>query len=163
MPERGERRHAGRQDERAEPEARDQAAEVGGVVDRTARGEPEREVDQDQHPELADQRPALAVDRVMEPAGGQQDPEQPEDRAGCANRRNVATEHEARGRPCRRTGQVEGQEPDATVPALDDRAGQPQGVHVEQQVEQVAVQERHRPEAPVLPAATAGLSSWSRS
>ena len=46
MPQRGERRHAGRRDEGPEAQARRQAAEVGGIVDRAARREAEHDVDQ---------------------------------------------------------------------------------------------------------------------
>ena len=69
------------------------------------------------------------------PAGREQEPEQPEDRPRRADRRHVATEHEAGDRPGRRAGQVEEQEPDGAVPALDDRPGEVQRVHVEEQVE----------------------------
>ena len=61
-------------------------------------------------------------------------------------------EDEARRRPGCRAGQVEGQEPQRSVPALDDRARDVQREHVEDQVERIGrvVEERHRPEPPVL-------------
>ena len=107
-------------------------------------------------------RPALAIDRMMDPTGREQDAEQTEDRAGRADGRGVSTEHEAGGRTGRRTGQVEGQEPERSVPALDDRAREVQRVHVERQVEQVHMEERHRPESPVLPLRHAELVELER-
>src|SRR6185503_9111283 len=116
MPERGKRRDARRQDERPKPEAGDEAADVGRIVDRATGGEAEREVDQDEHPDLADQRATLPIDRVVDPTGREQDPEEPEDRAGGTDRRGVATEHEAGHRSAGGGGEVEGEEPDASVP-----------------------------------------------
>ena len=107
--------------------------------------------------QLADDAAALPVDRVVDPAGGQQDPEQPEDRAGRTDRRDVAAEDEARRRTGRGAGEVEREEAPRAVPALDDRAREVQGVHVEDQVEEVAVEQRHRPESPVLPGRDRGL------
>ena len=107
----------------AQPQAGDQAADVGDVVDRTAGGETEREVDHDQNADLSDERPALTVDRVMQASGGEQHPEQPEDGAGRADRRHVAAEHEAARRARGRQDEIEEQEPYPAVPALDDRSG----------------------------------------
>ena len=112
--------------------------------------------------QLAGHRPALAIDRMVDPAGREQDAEQTHDRARRADGRGVATEHEAGGRTGRGTGQVEGQEPERSVPALDDRARDVQRVHVERQVEQVHVEERHRPESPVLPLRHAELVELER-
>ena len=96
-------------------------------------------------------RAARPVDRTMQPRSGEQDPEEAEDRARRAHRRDVATEDEAPDRPRRGTREIEDKEPDRAVPALDDRPGEVQGVHVEEQVEHAPVQQRDRPEAPVLP------------
>ncbi len=52
--------------------------------------------------------------------------------------------------PGRCTCQVEHDEPDGAVPALDDQARQVQRVHVEAEVKDVAVEEGHRPQPPVL-------------
>ena len=112
--------------------------------------------------QLAGHRPALAIDRMVDPAGREQDAEQTQDRPRRTDGRGVATEHEAGGRTGRGAGQVEGQEPERSVPALDDRARDVQRVHVEGEMEQVDVEERHRPEPPVLPLRHAELVELER-
>ena len=150
LPHRGQRLDAGRGQQRAEPQADRQATQVGRVVD-AADGETERDVDEDQHPELADEEATLAVDRMVETVRREQDPEQSEDRARGPDRRDIAAEHEARHRPAGRAREIEQEEPDRAVPAFDDRSGQVQRIHVEAEVKQAAVEQRHRPQAPVLP------------
>ena len=171
LPERPHRLDVSRRDRRAEPQAGHEPAQVGGVVD-ARDSEAEQDVEDDQHPELADQRPALPIDRVVEAVRAEQQAEQPEDRARGADRRDVAAEREARHRSAGRAHQVEDQEAKRPVPALDDRPGEVQGVHVEEQVEQrggeepgsglpcssVTVHSRQ-----YSPAATACLSSWKAS
>ena len=61
-----------------------------------------------------------------------------------------ATEHEAGGRAGGRAGEIERPEAQRPVPALDDRARKVERIHVEREVEQVAVEEGHRPQPPVL-------------
>ena len=73
---------------------------MGGVVDVAAAGvepEAEDEVDHDQRADLADQRPAAAVeDRVVDPGRGEDDAEQAEDRPGCADRRDASGRRRAK-------------------------------------------------------------------
>ena len=63
----------------------DQAADVGGVVDVAAgavEAEPEQEVDDDEHPDLADHRPTALIEHPgVDPGRCEDDAEQPEDRA----------------------------------------------------------------------------------
>ena len=84
-------------------------------------------------------------------------PNSPKIAPGRPDRRDVATEHEARDRARGGAGQVEEQEPDRPVPALDDRAREVERVHVEAEVEQVAVEQGHGPQPPVLPRRHGGL------
>ena len=151
LPQGGHRRDPGRWHERPDPEPGRQPAEVRRVVDGTVGCETEDDVDHDQQHQLAHDPAALPIDRVVDARGRQQDAEQPEDRPGRPDRRDVATESEAGHRARGGTGQVEQQEPDRPVPALDDRAREVERVHVEAEVEQVAVEQGHAPEAPVLP------------
>ncbi len=125
-------------------------------------GEPEHDVDEDEHPQLAHEAAALAIHRVVDPASSEQEAEQAEDRARRAHRRHVATEHEARDRAGRRTREVDQQEPDGSVPALHDGSGEVQGVHVEGEVERAAMEQGHRPEAPVLPSGDRRLVKLER-
>ena len=62
--------------------------------------------------------PTARIDRVMEPTGGQQDAEQAEHRAGRADGRCVAAEHEARRRACGRTREVDRAETDRATQEL---------------------------------------------
>ena len=83
---------------------------VGGIVDRPARGEPERDVDQHQDHQLAHDPAALPVDRVVDPAGREQDPEQAEDRARGARptERRRRRRSSRSSRPRRRRGRTPG-------------------------------------------------------
>ena len=110
-----------------------------------------------EHDQLADDAARLPVDRVMETSRRDQDTDHPEHGARRADRRHVAAEHETGRRARRGRRQVEQQEAERAVPALDDRAHQEERVHVERQVEQVDVEQRHRPQSPVLPGGHAGL------
>ena len=100
---------------------------------------------------------ALAVeDRPVDALGGEQQPEQAEDRArradgdGSGRRRTRTTP----ATPPAREQQVEREEPPAPVHPLDERAGEAQEVHVEQQVERHLLERRvdegHRPQPPQL-------------
>ena len=129
----------GRRDEGAQPQAGRETAEVGGVVDGAAETRtPNAMLIRTRMPSwrtIAPARPDRPGDGYGPAAS--RIPNRPEDRARRADRRDVAAEHEARRRAGGGAGQVEGQEPDGSVPAFDDRAGQVQGVHVEEQVERV--------------------------
>ena len=112
---------------------------------------------EDQHPELAHERPALPIDGVVQTTSGQQHAEQPEDGARCPDRRPVPAEHEAADRSGRGAGEIHDDERRRAVPALDDRSGQVQGVHVEEQVHRAGVEQRDRPQPPVLALCERGL------
>ena len=58
------------------------------IVDLSARREAERDVDHDDHRGLRDEVAAVPVDRMVDPSGCQEDPEQPEDRAGRATEKS---------------------------------------------------------------------------
>ena len=91
------------------------------------------------------------VDRVVDPPGSEQDPEQPEDRARRTDRRDVAAEHEASGRarPPRRRGRtaVNRRDPYQRSTIVPARYS---AYMLNARWRHVAVQEGHRPQPPVL-------------
>ena len=115
---------------------------MGCVVDHPGRGEPEREVDQDEDPDLSCDRPRVAIDRMVDPARRRDDAEHPEDRARGTDGRGLTAEREAGNRAGRRAGQVEDQEPERAVPAFDEGPDDPQRPHVEGEMQPVGVDER---------------------
>ena len=94
---------------------------------------------------------------MVDPLGREQEPEQAEDRArrtdpvSIVRRRGHRERHQ---RAAQGEHEVEDQEPPPPVHALHERAGEPQGVHVEQQVEwhdrQRGMDQGDRPQAPDL-------------
>ena len=86
LPQRGHGLDPGRWDERAEPQPGDQAAEMRRVVD-ARDDEPEGKVEQDQHPELADERPTLPIDRVVDATAVSSRPNSPNTAPDAPDRR----------------------------------------------------------------------------
>ena len=124
------------------------------VVDAAAharQAEPEQQVDEDQAADLAEQHLAAPVEhRVVRPRDREEHAEQPEHRARRADRWDVTTEQVAADRARRGREEVDREVQPRAVELLDERAREVQRVHVEDQVQESAVEQRHREQAPVL-------------
>src|SRR3990170_1920362 len=95
LPEAPERSHPSGGYEEPEPEAGDEAPDVGRVIDPRYR-EPEEQVDEDEPAELGHDRPRPPVeDGVVDPGPGHQDADEAEDRPGGPDAVGQG-EHEAR-------------------------------------------------------------------
>ena len=105
--------------------------------------EADDEVEDDEGDELAEEPARGAIQQgPMDELHGDQEPEQPEDRAGRSHAELGVPERERHQRAAGGRDKVEREEPRATVEALDERSREPQGVHVHRQVERHHVERR---------------------
>ena len=133
-----------REGERDEDPA-DQPTDVRADRDVAARavvGEVQDEVDHDQRRSLS-----AEVAGVL-PLENEHRAEDPEDRAGRADRRRERRLHERARRACEPRDEVEKQEACRAEIVLDGPADHPEREHVEGEVQQIAVEEHRRDQAP---------------
>ena len=137
------RRRAARRQDEAQPRAGDQAADVGHVVDVRAGRKADHQVDHDQDSDLTGECARLSRERrLMDPDRHEDEAEQPEDRpAGTHRRRRV--EQVAGDRAAQAREQVDRDVRGAAVERLRERADDPQRIHVQAQVDEAGVRQRH--------------------
>ena len=121
------------------------------VVDVAQYEQAQSEVDHDQASDLRREVSGVPRQRrLVDAIGHQQHPEQPEDGAAGADRDPRVRERVAGGGTTERAQDVDEQELGVTVQRLHDGSDDPQGVHVEAQVEDAVVDQDHGQQPPVV-------------